>query len=180
MNQAIVHIQSSLLNGLFLFSLFLTLAAGPTTAAENVVSPSVNGIQIPKNYKNWRLIGTSHRSDNNSLRAILGNHIAIKAARNGNTKPWPDGSILAKLVWKNTEHPAWKTATVPGKFIHAEFMIKDKKKYASTAGWGFARWKGMQQTPYGEDPSFTQECMGCHSQVKANDSVFTFPAVLPE
>lgn len=151
----------------------------PGTAQSETVQPAPNGIEIPKSYKDWRLISVSHREDNNSLRAILGNFIAIKAARSGNTNPWPDGAILAKLVWKDSKHPKWDKATVPGELIHSEFMIKDSEKYSATGGWGFARWKGMKQEPYGKDASFVQECFGCHTPAKDTDYVFTIPAPLP-
>lgn len=143
------------------------------------VPPAPNGITMPQGYKNWRLIAPSHRTDNNTLRVILGNDIAIEAARKGQTNPWPDGAILAKLVWKDATHPNWEKATVPGNFVHAEFLIKDAKKYAATGGWGFARWLGNEQKPYGKDATFVQECFGCHSAVKDNDYVFTRPVVLP-
>lgn len=156
---------------------FVTLMSG--TAQSETIKPAPNGIKIPKGYKDWRLIGVSHREDNNSLRAILGNYTAIKAARAGNTNPWPDGTILAKLVWKDSQHPLWEKATVPGELVHSEFMIKDAKKYSATGGWGFARWKGMEQEPYGTDASFEQECFGCHTPAKNTDYVFTMPAPLP-
>lgn len=68
---------------------------------------------------------------------------------------------------------------MPGEFVHAEFMFKDATRYAQTGGWGFARWKGMEQIAYGENASFAQECFGCHTPVKDNDYVFTHPARLP-
>lgn len=141
--------------------------------------PAPNGIAFPGGYKDWRVIATSHRTDNNTLRAILGNDIAIKAAREGKTHPWPNGAILAKVAWKDATHEAWKTATVPGDFIQAEFMIKDTAQYAATGGWGFARWVGMDQKPYGKDTAFVQECFGCHTPVKDNDYVFTHPVRMP-
>jgi hypothetical protein len=58
-------------------------------------------------------------------------------------------------------------------------MIKDAKKYTATGGWGFARWKGKNQKPYGKDAGFVNECFGCHTPVKENDYVFTHPAELP-
>ncbi len=143
------------------------------------VEPAPNGIELPEGYKDWRIISTSHRTDNNTLRAILGNDIAIQSARAGNTNPWPDGSILAKLVWKDTTHEHWPTATVPGDFVHAEFMIKDASQHKDTGGWGFARWVGKQQEPYGKDSHFSQECFSCHTPMKDNDFVFTAPAPLP-
>lgn len=147
--------------------------------ADTTAPPAPNGIEIPENYKDWRVISSSHREDNKTLRIILGNDTAIEAARTGKTNPWPDGSILGKLVWKDEIHPKWEEATVPGAFVHAEFMIKDSDKYKETGGWGFARWKGLHQKPYGEEASFVQECFGCHAPVKDNDYVFTHPLSLP-
>ena len=147
--------------------------------AGDKVAPAPNGIELPEGYKDWRVIASSHREDNNTLRVILGNDAAIEAARAGNTNPWPDGAILGKLVWKDASHAAWPKATVPGEFVHAEFMIKDSKAYPDTGGWGYARWKGLDQKPYGEDAAFVQECHGCHTPVKDNDFVFTHPASMP-
>ena len=164
-------------NDLFIVCI-LALSPAMLSAAEGV-APAPNGIKLPKDYKDWRVIASSHRTDNNTLRVILGNKVAIKAARSGKTVPWPDGTVLAKLVWKDASHQAWKAATVPGKFVHAEFMIKNTKQYAATGGWGFARWLGQDQKPYGKDASFVQECFGCHVPVKTNDYVFTHPVKLP-
>lgn len=151
----------------------------PSVWSDTKVPPAPNGITLPGDYKDWRLIGVSHRSDNNTLRAILGNDVAIQAARKKQTEPWPDGAILAKLVWKDATHPNWEKATVPGNFVHAEFMVKDSKKFAATGGWGFARWLGQDQKPYGKDANFAGECFGCHTPVKSSDYVFTRPVVLP-
>jgi cytochrome P460 len=148
-------------------------------STETKVLPSPNGIEIPENYKNWRVIGTSHRTDNNSLRVILGNHIALKAARNGKTNPWPNGTILAKLVWQDSEHPQFTAATVPGKLVHTEFMIKNTDQYKATNGWGFARWVGMEQKPYGTNADVGNECFACHAPAKDTDYVFTKPVQLP-
>ena len=84
-----------------------------------------------------------------------------------------------KLVWKDTSHPAWEKATVPGEFVYAEFLFKDSEQYKDTGGWGFARWKGLKQTPYGKDASFVQECYSCHTPVKDNDYVFTHTSSMP-
>ena len=156
----------------------LGLTAAATGAADNV-APAPNGITLPQGYKDWRVIASSHRTDNKTLRIILGNDIAINAARSGQTNPWPDGSVLAKLVWKEKTDAVWPTAIVPDAFVHAEFMVKDAKKYAATGGWGFARWLGTDQKPYGKDATFVQECFGCHTPVKSNDWVFTHPITLP-
>jgi len=152
---------------------------GLVHAASEAVPPAPNGIELPQGYKDWRMIGTSHRTDNQSLRVILGNGTAVTAARTGKTDPWPEGTILGKLVWKDRTHPQWQDATVPGELKYVEFMIRDSRKFSATGGWGFARWVGMEQKPYGDDASFVQECFGCHQAAKATDHVFTEPAELP-
>ncbi|HLC14851.1 MAG TPA: cytochrome P460 family protein [Thermodesulfovibrionia bacterium] len=171
--------KTMLIKSTIFIAAIVILFYGITTSEEKKVPPAPNGIELPQGYKDWRLISSSHREDNNTLRVILGNDAAIDAARQGKTNPWPDGVTFAKLVWKDSKHPKWATATVPGDFVHAEFMVKDAKKYAATGGWGFARWLGSEQKPYGNDASFVQECFNCHTPVKDNDYVFTKPSSLP-
>jgi hypothetical protein len=160
-------------------ALWLAAALCLQAVAAQAAEPAPNGLTLPASYKDWQVIASSHRSDNNTLRMILGNDIAARAARAGQTRPWPQGAVLAKLVWKDQAHAAWPTAQVPGNFVHAEFMTKDDARFAATGGWGFARWVGMDQKPYGKDAGFVQECFGCHQPVKDNDWVFTHPAALP-
>ncbi len=126
-------------------------------------------------YQNWRLLSVSHRTDKSTLRAILGNAKAIAAARSDKTKPWPDGAVLAKVVWKERTHPNWPQAIVPGEFAAAEAMIKDSKKYAATGGWGFAHWQGKKLVMHDQETAAT--CFGCHSPMKDNDYVYTFNAL---
>jgi hypothetical protein len=162
-----------------IMSIVFTVCLSVVSFAGDKVAPAPNGIEMPDGYKDWRIIGVSQREDNKTIRMILGNDIAIEAARSGKTNPWPDGSIMGKFVWKDRYHEKWPTAIVPGDFVHAEFMVKDSKKYSSTGGWGFARWKGRDKKPYGEDASFANECFGCHTPMKDNDYVFTRPSLIP-
>jgi hypothetical protein len=159
----------------------LALSAAPASATEtSAVEAAPNGIEFPVGYQDWPVISSSHRVDNNTLRVIVGNDLAVRAARAGQTNPWPDGAILGKLVWKEAPKDSWPKAIAPAEFVHAEFMFKDAAKYAGNGtGWGWARWVGMDQRPYGADASFSGECIGCHRPVKANDWVFTLPAQLP-
>jgi hypothetical protein len=173
-----MKIPCVIISAVSIIMLFIGVA-GIAVSSKTKILPAPNGISLPDGYKNWRLISSSHRTDNNTLRVILGNDKAIQAAKDGKTNPWPDGSVLAKLVWKDATHEKWPTATIPGKFVHAEFMIKGAKRFSATGGWGFARWLGLEQQPYGKDANFVQECYGCHLPVKGNDYVFTQPAVLP-
>ncbi|MBT3178688.1 MAG: cytochrome P460 family protein [Desulfobacula sp.] len=133
-------------------------------------------INYPAGWQNWPSIAVSHRTDNNTIRIILGNEVAVEAARTGKTNPWPDGAILGKVVWKDIQLENWEEATVPGQFVHAEFMLKDSKKYSDTYGWGWARWVGSDQNPFNKG---AQVCISCHTPVKDRDWVFTEPAQYP-
>ena len=161
-----------------LLTLSLSLI-GPTAANASPPGAAPNGIEFPADYADWRVISISDRTDNKTLRAILGNDVAIAAARSGQTNPWPDGSMLGKVVWKQTEEEHWKAALAPGEIVHAEFMHKDSKQWAGNGtGWGWARWVGREQKPYGE-AGVSQECIACHTPVKGRDWVFTTPALFP-
>ena len=124
-------------------------------------------------YKDWRVLGVSHRLDKKFVRSILGNDIAIAAARSGKTAPWPDGSIIAKLSWKEQTHSHWPNAVVPGEFAGAEAMVKDSKKFAETGGWGFGHWEGDKLVMNDKEKSAT--CFACHSPMKDSDYVYTVP-----
>jgi len=154
----------------------LFFVAAVDSYAADAVPASSHGIAYPEGWQNWATIAVSHRTDNKTMRTILGNDIAVKAARAGNVNPWPDGAILGKVVWKDTQLKDWPAATAPAKFVHAEFMFKDTKKYADTYGWGWARWVGLEQKPFEKG---AQVCTSCHTPVKGRDWVFTDPASLP-
>ena len=157
----------------------VAIALFATAAMAQDVPPAPNGIEMPQGYKDWRVVSVTERTDNNTLRVIIGNDAAIEAMRAGNTNPWPDGAILGKIVWNQGNHEDWDTAIVPTEFRAAEFMVKDSGRFAETGGWGFARWLGLEQKPYGENADFAQECFGCHTPVESRDYVFTKPILMP-
>ncbi len=172
---SILSIASSLL-------LLQSCSQKPSTKQVQTVKANLNGISLPHNYKNWKVISASHRIDNQSMRIILGNDIAIQASRNKQTNPWPDGSILGKIVFKQKAEDNWPTAIAPNveEFTHAEFMFKDNKRFAENGtGWGWARWLGDKQIPYGDDNDLDQSCIACHTPVKNKDWVYTTPIKLP-
>ena len=136
-----------------------------------------HGIEYPAGWRDWTAIAVAHRTDNDTVRLIVGNDVAVKAARAGQTNPWPDGAVLGKVVWKAASLDAWPEAKVPGDLVHAEFMFKDSKKFAQTYGWGWGRWLGMEQKPFDKGP---EVCTSCHTPVQDRDWVFTHPAVFPK
>jgi len=159
-----------------LVGLFFVMMVPLANAGDDLPPPS-HGIQYPLGWQDWAVLAVSHRTDNQTLRVILGNDTAIRAARSGRTNPWPDGTILGKVVWKKRPLKDWSEAMVPGELVHAEFMLKDSGKYRQTYGWGWARWLGLQQKPFNDGP---QVCISCHEPVKERDWVFTDPAAFPK
>jgi hypothetical protein len=133
------------------------------------------GVKIPPRYRDWRVISVAHEEgNNNDLRAVLGNDIAIKAYREGKL-PYPDGTIIARLAWsyvaseENNKVFGRAQSFVAGPPINVQFMVKDSRKYASTGGWGFAQFKDGKPA----DEAVHQTCFACHVPAKARDFVFT-------
>ena len=156
-----------------LFAILLSFVSCSASALEPVGES--NGIPYPEGWQNWPTIAVSHRTDNNTMRVILGNEIAVKAARSGQTNPWPDGAILGKVVWKASELADWPAAKAPGQLVHAEFMFKNATGYQETGGWGWARWLGLDSKPFNEGMT---ACVACHTPVAHRDWVFSDPAML--
>jgi hypothetical protein len=78
---------------------FVALIAPAPGHADGEPAPFVT--EIPQGYRDWRWISSAHEAGKlNSLGALLGNDVAIKAFREGKL-PFPDGTILAALHYRN-------------------------------------------------------------------------------
>jgi hypothetical protein len=131
--------------------------------------------ELPSGYREWPLISVAHEEGKlNDLRAILGNEIAIKAARAG-TLPYPDGAIIARLAWDY--HPLEESKEAFGNaqsFVAVspkngvQFMVKDTRKYASTGGWGYIEFDDGKPS----SKAMPSACFACHTTVKSRDFVF--------
>jgi hypothetical protein len=147
----------------------------PASGQADGEAAPIFGVEIPPGYRDWRLISVAHEEGNlNDLRAILGNDVAVEAAREGRL-PYPDGTIIARLAW--SYDPLEESSEAfgrPQSFVAGppkngvQFMVKDSKRYASTGGWGFAHFDGGK--PASEAVHNT--CFPCHAVVEARDFVF--------
>ena len=138
----------------------------------SVVEPEPNGFGLDPGFEDWKLLSSTDRGDNNTLRFILGNDVAAKAIEAGRFTPWPDGAELAKVAWTQEEGKAG--LIYPGRFLQVELMRKDARRFKSSDGWAWGRWRGLGLKPYG-DAKFAGECTGCHQPIRGNDYVYTQP-----
>ena len=132
----------------------------------------------PKGYRDWKWIASAHEEGKlNSLGAVLGNAVAVKAFREG-TIPFPDGTIIAALHYsavpseENDKIFGQAQSIVPGPPTNVQFMVKDSKKYAASGGWGFAQFKDGKSA----DEALIKTCFPCHEPGKEHDLVFTYYA----
>jgi len=132
--------------------------------------------KIPPGYRDFGLISVAHEEGNlNSLGAVLGNDIAIKAYREG-TLPYPNGTIIVALHYRHAPSEendrifGRAQSFVPGPPTNIQFMVKDSQKYAATGGWGFGHFS-TDGKPGAE--ALMRTCFPCHAQEKARDLVFT-------
>jgi hypothetical protein len=130
---------------------------------------------MPSGYRDWRLVSVAHEAGNlNSIGAVLGNDVAIKAYREGKF-PFPDGAMIAALHYshspseENNQVFGQAQSFVPGVPTNIQFMVKDSKKYAATGGWGFGFF--INGKPVAE--TSMKSCLPCHAQEKTQDMVFT-------
>jgi len=132
--------------------------------------------KMPMGYRDYRLISVAHEAGGlNSLGAILGNDVAIKAYR-AKKLPFPDGTIIAALHYthapndENNRIFGQAQSFTPGKPTNIQFMIKDSKKYAATGGWGFGHFNADGSLG---SPTLMNTCYPCHAREKDRDLVFT-------
>ncbi len=149
------------------------LAPSPGHADGQPAAPFVT--EIPDGYRDWQWISSAHEAGNlNSLGAVLGNDIAIKAYREGKL-PFPDGTIIAALHYRhvaseeNNKVFGQAQSFVPGTPTNIQFMVKDSTKYAATGGWGFGHFADGKPG----DVAFMKSCFPCHEKTKATDLLFT-------
>jgi hypothetical protein len=138
---------------------------GPAYGQANGEAAPIFVKKIPPGYR--------EEGNLNSIGAVLGNDVAIKAYREGKL-PFPDGTIIAALHYshvasdENNKVFGQSQSFVAGPQTNIQFMVKDSKKYAATGGWGFATFKDGKPA----DDASMKSCFPCHNQA-ARDLVFT-------
>jgi hypothetical protein len=159
----------------------LVAANVPTSQPADQAARAIDAGKLPEGYRDWRLISVAREAgDLDDIRAVLGNDAAINAYREGKTKPFPDGTIIARLAWaylpseENNKTFGKAQSFVAGHPKNGvQFMVRDPSKYASTGGWGYFQFDDGKPLA---DKAMLQKCFDCHQAVKDRDFVFTYYA----
>jgi hypothetical protein len=183
----------------FSFGLVLTIVVGfavlggRTFSAQDKYTLQVpNGLAFSefRGYEDWQTIAVSQTEATSVLRVILGNPTMVKAFREGipgNGKPFPDGAVMAKIVWKQKEittapFSASTPDTLPDTLQDVEFMVKDSKRFADGGGWGWGVFEydaashTFRPGTLADKPPQANDAkcgLACHTIVKTKDYVFT-------
>ena len=163
-------------------TLFSVLVSVTHAAQDRFALKAPNGIAFSefRGYEAWQNVAPSQTDD--GVKIILANPVMVNAYKDGvpgNGKPFPEGSVIAKIEWskkKNSESPY--SVIVPDTLKSVAFIKKDSKRFSDTNGWGYAQflYDAPSDTfkPYGSDSSFGKTvCHQCHTAVKAKDFIFT-------
>ncbi len=176
-----------------ILALVLAVLGGRASSAQDKYTVKVPGglaFSDFSGYEEWQAVAPSLTNAQNVIRVILANPVMMQAYKEGvpgNGKPFPDGSKIAKIVWKPkklTDPPfsASTPDTVPGDLTEVEFIEKDSKRFSDTHGWGYAVFDydavsgtfapatTASKSPQGHDA----KCgAACHTLAASKDYIFT-------
>jgi hypothetical protein len=139
-------------------------------------SPSGIAFSDFRGYEDWSVVSSARTDD--ILKVIVANPAMIKAYKAGvpgNGQPFPEGSMIAKLQWKqkkSTEAPF--VVDVPDVLTQDFVMEKDSKRFPKTGGWGYAVFNyDAASDKFTPDAKSLSDCgQTCHVAVKAKDYIF--------
>jgi len=165
-------------------ALLAVLSSMALAAQDKYTLKAQNGIAFSefRGYESWQDVALSHTED--VMKIILANSVMINAYKEGipgNGKPFPEGSMIAKIIWSKKANPvAPFSVMVPDTLKKVQFIVKDSKRFPETSGWGYAEftYDAASDTfkpgeTYGKDSSFEKICYACHTRVKTRDYIFT-------
>jgi hypothetical protein len=139
-------------------------------------SPSGIAFSDFRGYEDWADVSSARQDE--ILKVIVANPKMIKAYKvgvPGNGHPFPEGSMIVKLQWKQKKSTEAQFAVdVPDFFTQAFVMEKDSKRFPKTGGWGYAVFNyDAVSGKFTPDAKSLSDCgNACHTAVKAKDYIF--------
>jgi hypothetical protein len=179
--------RNSIRIGISLSLSIAVLATAVSISAQDKYSVKVpDGLAFSefRGYEDWPVISVSF--NNGVFAVIVGNPAMMEAFRQGvpgNGKPFPDGAKMAKVHYQPKKQESYPgSPSVLGTQQDVDFMVKDSKRFADSAGWGWGAFDYdaasntftpatmTSRPPQGHDA----KCgLACHTAVKDRDYVFT-------
>ena len=148
--------------------------AAPLFAALPFAAQSADDLKPPDGYRKWFHVNTMIVDKASQLFNVLGGMHNIHVNSTGEAAlkkggPYPDKTIFLSDVHDFTVSDG---TYVEGPQKILAVMVKDKKKYAATGGWGWQAWAGGDGAkPVVKDAA--KECFECHQARKDNDYVYS-------
>ena len=139
-------------------------------------SPSGIAISDFRGDEDWAAVSSARQDE--ILKVIVANPKMIRAYKAGvpgNGQPFPEGSMIVKLQWKQKKSTEAQFAVdVPDVFTQAFVMEKDSKRFPKTGGWGYAvfNYDAVSGKFTADDKSLSDCGNACHTAVKAKDYIF--------
>jgi hypothetical protein len=135
---------------------------------------SAGDIKFPTGYRSWFHVNTMVVDKASPLFDTIGgmHNVYINSTGQAALKkgaPYPDKTVFVSDVHDFTVSDG---SYVEGARKGLGIMVKDKKKYASTGGWGFQLWaEGDPKKAIVADP--VKMCFECHQPKKDQDYVYS-------
>jgi hypothetical protein len=142
----------------------------------SLMSPGGIAFSDFRGYEDWPAVSSARQDE--ILKVIVANPkmiTAYKAGVPGNGQPFPEGSMIVKLQWKQKKSTEAQFAVdVPDVFAQAFVMEKDSTRFAKTGGWGYAVFNyDPASDKFTADPKSPSDCgNACHTAVKTKDYIF--------
>lgn len=157
--------------------MLVALLGNPVGGSASSVPSTMNGIsaeQFGDFVKDWKLVTVRYRKDTGEMRWTYANDSALKVLESQSGKvDYPDGAVFAKLGVMTQEDISFPSSAVPTGTRRVQFMVRDKKKYASTDGWGYALFDAQGKATDGDHNIASIACAACHRLVPQKGFVFS-------
>lgn len=193
---ACLSAKQSILSVFLLSALLLPAAAradaSPSSASSTspLISPEIPALGGPESvagyglkpywnfWKTWNLVTVRYRKDTGEMRFAYANKVAWDALLKGVTD-YPDGAVFGKVGVLTEEDQAFANSAVPSGALRIQLMVRDKKKYAATHGWGFGIFdingRSFITDPLSKTAVTAKACDACHQLVPDRGYVFSQP-----
>lgn len=124
--------------------------------------------------RKWKQVTVRYRQDTHEMRYIYANDLAWRTLTSGK-RDYPDGAVFGKIGYISEEDKAFPSSIVPSGAKRFQFMVRDRKRYPETDGWGYLLFNGKGLTFPGDPVDAAKACAACHRIVPDRGYVFAEP-----